>query len=437
MKGFSWVPFAASRYLSARRRDKSSPSSILAVAGIGVGVMALIVVLSVMNGFQLGFIDSILEISSFHLRVEPPPAQETDDALLSELRGARGVSSALPFVELQTIVRGGRRAQQGCLVRGIPADTADFDPGLVSRLDFEEGSFDLSDPRSILLGAELARSLGAGVGDELSLLSLSGSALDTLTPEDATFRVAGIFRSGFYEYDLGWAFIPLASAAKLHGGAVPFAYGVKLTDRWKDREALAAISRMGPAAGAKIVSWRTFNRAFFGALRTEKIMMFLLIGLIFIVVGVSVFQAQRRAALEKREEIGLLRAVGASNAAVRLVFAFDGFLVGLAGAGAGLALGLLIAGNIAAFFTALEFVVNGAIGAVNAAYSFLSGGGAGIGEFSVFSPAVFYLKEIPSRTIPSEAAAVFLFGLSSATIAAWFASGRASRERPAEVLRYE
>jgi lipoprotein-releasing system permease protein len=398
--------------------------------------MALIVVLSVMNGFQMGFIESILEISSYHLRVEAPPASAPDLEFTESLRSVKGVSAVLPFLELQTIARGSLRAQQGCLVRGVPPDAPALDPGLVSRLEFEEGSFDLSDPSSVLLGAELARTLALEVGDEVAFLSLSGSSLDTLAPENASFRVAGIFRSGFYEYDLGWAFIPLEAAARLHGGEAPYVYGVKLSDRWRDEAAVAAVSRLPGAAGAKVVSWRIFNRAFFGALRTEKVMMFLLVGLIFVVVALNVFQAQRRAALERREELGLLRAVGASAVSVRLVFACDGFLIGLAGATAGLVPGLLVSRNIQAFFSALETAVNAGIGLANWVAYAVSGSPAA-DSFSVFSPAVFYIKGIPSRTIPAEAAAVFLFGLASATVASWLASGRAARERPAEVLRYE
>lgn len=436
VKNVRWILFAASRYLSARRRDKSSPSSTLAVLGIATGVMALIVVLSVMNGFQMGFIESILEISSYHVRVEPAPAAAPDEALLGELAGLKGVSSAVPFLELQTIVRGAYRGQQGCLVRGLPPDVLSRDPGMASKLSLESGTFDLADPRSIVLGAELARNLSVSVGDEVVLLSLSGNALDTLSPEDSSFRVAGIFRSGFYEYDLGWAFIGLSSASRLYGEQAPYVYGVKLADRWKDLEALSAISALPAASGARVGSWRTFNRAFFGALRTEKVMMFLLVALIFVVVGVNVFQAQRRVALERRDEIGLLRAVGASSTAVRLVFACDGFLVGLSGATAGLVPGLLISANIGPFFSALEQGVNAVIGVLNRVAALVFGGG-GVDSFSVFSPAIFYIKEIPSRIIPREAITVFLFGLLSATIAAWLASGRAARDRPAEVLRYE
>ena len=431
-----WVPYAASRYLSSRRRDRSVPSSILAVAGIGTGVMALIVVLSVMNGFQLGFIESILEISSYHVRVEAPPAAEPDARLIEALRSYEGVAAALPFLELQAIARGALRSQQGCLVRGIPPEAPALDPGLAGKLEFESGSFDLSDPRAILLGAELAGILSLAVGDEISLLSLSGSALDSLSPEDSVFRVAGIFRSGFYEYDLGWAFIGLDAAARLYGENAPYVYGVKLYDRWKDESAVADLSRLPSAAGAQVVSWRTFNRAFFGALRTEKLLMFLLVGLIFVVVGLNVFQSQRRIALERREEIGLLRAVGASTFAVRLVFACDGFLVGLSGATAGLVPGLLVSLNIQAFFSFLETIVNAVVSLANSIAYAVSGAPAA-DSFSIFSPAVFYIKGIPSRTIPFEVAAVFLFGLLSATVASWLASGRAARERPAEVLRYE
>jgi lipoprotein-releasing system permease protein len=189
---------------------------------------------------------------------------------------------------------------------------------------------------------------------------------------------------------------------------------------------------MQGAGSFKITSWRNYNRAFFGALRTEKLFMFLLVGLIFIVVGLNIFQSQRRTVLERREEIGLLRAVGAADRAVRLIFVWDGLIIGIAGAGAGMALGLLIAFHIPFFFTVMERAVNGFLGIINS----LAGYG-GEGEFAVFSPAVFYIKEIPSRVIPHEVILIFMFGFLSALLAAWFASGKISRTKPAEVLRNE
>ena len=165
--------------------------------------------------------------------------------------------------------------------------------------------------------------------------------------------------------------------------------------------------------------------------------MFVLVGLIFIVVGLNIFQAQRRAVLERREEIGLLRAVGATGMAVRLVFVWDGFIIGMAGASIGMSLGILIARNIEPFFSLLEGAVNFFITLLNVVVSLFSGTDAASGGFAIFSPTVFYIKEIPSRLVPHEALIVFLFGFLSALAAAWFASGKASRTMPAEALRYE
>lgn len=434
----SWIFYAASRYVSARRRDKSSPSAFLSVLGIAVGVMALIVVLSVMNGFQLGFIESILELSSYHVRVENNQADKMDGVFAQDLRKSPGVVSVIPFVELQSIVRGSRRVQQACVIRGIPVNAAELDPGFADKLEFEAGAFDLSDPRSALVGAELAKSLGLSVGDEFSALALSGTSLEAISPGNGSFRVAGVFRSGFYDYDLGWAFIGLDAATALHGGNAPLVYGIKLSNRWNDAAVVADLEQLTAGTGMRVVSWRHFNRAFFGALRTEKIMMFLLVGLIFVIVALNIFQSQRRMALERREEIGLLRAVGASIFSVRLVFACDGLIIGLAGATSGLVAGLLLAGNIQAFFSALEFTANAFIVLANLVVSIFSGGNAdGAEAFSIFSPTVFYIREIPSRIIPVEVALIYGFGFLSSTLAAWTASGKAALERPAEVLRYE
>jgi lipoprotein-releasing system permease protein len=396
------------------------------VLGIAVGVLALTVIIAVMNGFQLGFIESILEISSYHIRADRPPEGRE---LVDDIRALPGVAAAVPFREIQGIIRGGS-GQQGALIRGMLPSAVDDDPGMAKKLDFESGFFDLERADSILLGAELARRLRVRKGDRLGLISVSA-----LRPEetvDSTFTVTGIFRSGFYEYDLGWAFINFDRAGEMEGE--DYTIGVKLTDRWQDGRALPLIQKL---SGARVSSWREYNRAFFGALRTEKLFMFVLVGLIFIVVGLNIYQSQRRSVLERREEIGLLRAVGAGDRAVRLVFVWDGFLIGLLGAAAGMAAGLLISFNISAFFALLEAGVNGVLRAVNAV-SFALFGEAASGEgFAVFSPAVFYIKELQGRVILHEAAIIFLFGLFSSLGAAWFASGKVSRIRPAEVLRYE
>jgi lipoprotein-releasing system permease protein len=456
-----WIGFVAIRYFQGRRRNTNSPAPVLAILGIATGVLALTVILSVMNGFQLGFIESILEISSYHLRIESFPPGERGELLRKELEVLPAVRSAVPFREIQGIIRGLQRGHHGAVVRGIPPLTLEQDPGMAEKLVFERGSFDLGSRFSILLGAELAGRLDADVGDWITMVSVSGFGGDFFPSgvdedeedgdgtDNSRFLVTGIFRSGFYEYDLGWAFINIDRAGEINGGGEEgggdLSLGIKLKNRWQDRAGLEQVQKVLNTRNGdqmenqapQVFSWRDYNRAFFGALRTEKLFMFVLVGLIFIVVGLNIFQAQRRNVLERREEIGLLRAVGATDTAVRLIFVWDGFIIGIAGAGMGMLLGLLITCNIPAFFSILEWVVNFFIDILSMIASPFIGPELAGGGFAIFSPTVFYIKEIPSRIIPHEVLIIFLFGLFSALLAAWFASGRVSRIRPAEVLRYE
>ena len=449
MKGKRWIGFVASRYVTRGRRN--SPSPVLSVLGIATGVLALTVIIAVMNGFQLGFIESILEISSCHIRLEGVPSGREAE-LSARLCSVPGVVSALPFEEVNVLLRGKQTNLRGALLRGVPPEALQLDPGLASKLDIEEGFFDLEVPGSIVLGAELARHLGVYVGDQLNLLSISGGIREEAEGGSQVYTLMGIFRSGFYEYDLGWGYVSLETAAELSKTVdeednaeenikISPVFGIKLKNRWQDQHAMNEIRKVLAESGidgetVTLVSWREYNRSFFGALRTEKLMMFFLVGLIFVVVALNIFQAQRRTVLERREEIGLLRALGASDMAVRLVFVWDGFIIGFTGAALGLAAGLLIAFNIPAFFSFLETVVNFFLYIINILSGHLPGH-ARANEFAVFSPRIFYIKEIPSRVIPHEVILIFLFGFFSAILAAWFASGKVSGTKPAEVLRYE
>ena len=442
---FRWIWFIAARYIF--RKKKRSPAPVLSILGIATGVLALIVILSVMNGFQLGFIESILEISSYHLRIGPIEGGDIDGARKAVL-SLPGIKAAVPFREFQGLVQGRRGGQQAAIVRGLPKNALEMDSGLAGRVSFvegapsNEGDFNFENRSGALLGAELARRLGVKTGDEITLFSIpsilnagDGSGL-------RTFTITGIFRTGFYEYDTSWIFIDIDGAAAFsESGPV---LGVKLKNRFHDQQALELVRKNladSPAsagsafAGAEFSSWRDYNRSFFGALRTEKLFMFILVGLIFIVVALNIYQAQRRSVLEHREEIGLLRAVGGGEHSVQLVFVLDGAIIGFSGASAGLCLGLLVASNIQSFFTAIETIVNSGVNIVNIIVGFF--GGHGIGDFFFFSPAVFYIKEIPSRIIPGEVVLVFMFGLLSALLAAWAASRKVARIRPADVLRYE
>ncbi len=429
-----WTWFVALRYIFKGRGN----SPVLSVLGIATGVLALIVIIAVMNGFQLGFIESILEISSYHLRIENIEKEKITQAR-EILLSVQGIEAVVPFREFQALGRGRRPGQQAVLVRGLPEDAIEQDTSMASRLEFEEGSFDLSSNGSVLLGTELARRLSLNLGDSITLYSITG----ILSAEEeggglSSFTVTGIFRTGFYEYDSTWAFVNIENDL-LFMDESDLKLGIKIANRFNDRNILEqAEKKMSEAGGfeeAEFSSWRDYNRSFFGALRTEKLFMFILVGLIFLVVGLNIFQSQRRAVLQRREEIGLLRAVGGSEKAVRFVFVCDGGFIGLAGSVIGLIPGLIIASNISRFFSLVEKIVNTFIEFLNMIAGLF--GAAQTGDFAVFSPAVFYIKEIPSRILPLEVVIIFMFGFLSALAAAWFASGKAAKIQPAEVLRYE
>ncbi|MBN1836207.1 MAG: ABC transporter permease [Spirochaetales bacterium] len=455
-----FVTQVALRYFRARRRSGAA-STALSILGVSVGVMTLTAVLGVMNGFQLGFIESILEISSYHLQIE---GLGDPEPLLYGLTELRGVEAVVPFSEEQVILEGGvYDDQRGCLLRRVPEAVASLDAGFRERLQIVDGRFDLSQHRGIVLGAELARHLGVAPGDSVSVVSLAGGSFASMEPERRSYLVTGLFRSGYYDFDLGWAFASLedarAEAANraeaAAGGPGPGAgaqgsagggaggtgpgpecrVGIKIRNRFRDQEALAAVRALVGERGCKVSSWREFNRAFFGALRTEKIMMMVLVGLIFVVVGFNIYHSLRRAVRERYEDIGVLKALGASDMAVQYVFVIEGLLIGLAGGGIGLLLGLLVAVNIDWVFAAAERIVNLAAALLARLAAPLSGMGAE--PFSLFSPAYFYINEIPSRVLFHETLLIVLFAIGSCTVAALFASARVGAVRPAEVLRYE
>jgi len=357
-----------------------------------------------------------------------------------------GVKAAVPFSEFQVLARGKRSGQQAVVARGVPENVLETDKTMKEKLDFEEGSFDISNLDSVLMGTELARRLGVIVGDRVTMFSITGimSAQDGGGLEE--FTIKGIFRTGFYEYDCSWAFINIENKTFSaddngveNGVENGKKIGVKINNRFQDRIVMERIkkklSKETEFNDVKFSSWRDYNRSFFGALRTEKLFMFILVGLIFIVVALNIFQSQRRAVLQRREEIGLLRAVGGAQRAVRFVFVCDGAIIGLTGAGLGLVFGLVIASHIPQFFSLVENIVNTCIVFLNAMARFF--GAEQKANFAVFSPTVFYIKEIPSRILPAEVIMIFMFGFLSALFAAWFASRKAAKIQPAEVLRYE
>jgi len=423
-KNTDWILFVAGRFGTVDYRGRSALTSFLSALGIAFGVTALIVILSVMNGFQMGYIESILEVSSAHVRLEGPAAD------IERIRSLPGVRSVFTFTEAQSLMQGKYGAQEGVLLRSVPADLPATDAGFAAAVKMVTGSFDIGSPASIVLGYELARMLGVSIGDEVSLIAVSGDASTDIFPENSKLRVTGLFKTGYYAIDRSFSFISEKSGILGAGDGNTVLAGVKLDDINADARFIASLSLFFPDVAAE--SWRSYNRAFFGALRVEKNMLLFLVILIFVVVTVNIYNGMRRAVYERREEIGVLTALGGSPRQVQLIFIANGLGIGLAGGIAGLLAGLLVSVRINAVFVLAERLVNG----INAFLSALLLSGPDE-VFSLFSPEYFYIDRIPVRIVFSEVLFVFLFGVLSASAASWMASRAIIKLKPAEVLRYE
>ncbi len=420
----SWLLFVANRFGSVDRKGRSALTSLLSALGIAFGVTALIVILAVMNGFQQGYIKSILETSSYHARVNIPGTEA------KRIASMPGVRAAVPFRDIQTLMLGNFARQSGCLLRALPSGVEAMDPGFAAETAIVSGAFDIGNGRSAVVGYELAKALRVKVGDAVSLVAVAGGSGADLFPLDADLRVTGIFRTGYYPIDAGYAFVSEAAGNRLSGEDVPGVIGVKLDDPDGDARFLREIGKTYPEGKAE--SWRVFNRAYFGALKIEKNMLMFLVILIFLVVAVNVYHGMRRSVAERSEDIAVLSALGASPFSVRLVFLLNGLGTGFAGSFVGLIAGLFISVHINGVFSLAEAAVN----FVNLFVASATGTAPGE-EFTLFDPRYFYMDFIPVRLFLSEVTAIFTFGILSAAGAAWYASGSVLRLKPAEVMRDE
>lgn len=428
----------AARYLRTGRRDSGNVSTFLSIAGIAVGVMTLTVVLAVMNGFQLGFIESIVEISSYHLQLKPDRTAALTASLVERIRAVPSVTAVVPFVERQALVEGVFQRPHACSIRAVPPDLLSLDPSQAEMLSLREGTFDLRDGRSLVIGSELAAGMGTRVGDVLSLTSFATGAAGKLQPRRDAFVVRGIFHTGYYDFDAGLVFMSLAAADGAYGeaAALPRSWGIKIASRFDDARPLREVAALVAGTGYSAESWRTYNRSFFDALFMEKLMMMMLVGIIFIVVGFNVFHSLRRSVFERMEEIAVLKAVGIPPWRIQAIFILEGLVIGLGGGVLGLAVGLALAVNVSGVFSTVERLVNLLLRFGQLAMApFASGEG---GErFAIFSPAYFYLTRVPSHVFLRETFLVACFAVTACVAAAWAASRAVSAFRPSEVLRYE
>lgn len=425
---FRWIFDVSRRFASVDRKSRSSATSFLAVLVICFGVMSLVTVVSVMNGFQMSFVNAIMELSSFHIRVSKSDSQ-TEADFLNFCADSKEIRCVSPFYESQALLVGNKSKESAGIIRGVDARTCEFDEGFAREIKIVSGTFDLSSADSIVLGSYLAQSLGVTTGNTVNLLALSGGKDVELLSQNRQFKVTGIFECGYYDINQGYAFVSLEAAHMYFGEDAPVFYGIKIRRPQNDGFVSAAIKSRFPDAAVQ--SWREYNRTFFGALRVEKNILMLLVFLIFVVVAVNIYNGMRRLVFERSQEIAALSALGGTSFQIKAIFVVRGFLTGAAGTVIGIVLGIFISLNIRSVFLAvshclywLELFFTSVFSPENAAF---------VTENQMY--AIY--ASIPARIIPSEVLLISLFGVLSPLLASALASRSVLKLKIAEVLHNE
>ncbi len=346
-RGLPFELFLGLRYLLARgHRLNLSLFVWTGVGGVFLGVSALIVVLAVMTGFQDGIRDKIIAANPHVLIVEPGGRGVADaGGLAARAAAVPGVRSATPFVLQQALFTAQGGGATGGLLRGMDLASEPVRTGLAAHL--RAGRLDpllAGGPEpALLLGRELARSLGAIPGDHVTVISPQGAMTAVgLVPKMRRFVVAGVVEVGMYEYDASLAYTSLAAAQEFAGlGDRVSGIEVKLDDPFAARA-------LGPRLGAElgggywIRDWMDMNRNLFAALQLEKLALFVIVTIIVLVAAFAIIGHLVLLVAEKRKEIGILKAMGAGAGSIALVFLVAGMLIGLVGTLAGSAFGLLL-----------------------------------------------------------------------------------------------
>lgn len=406
--GYPYELWIALRYLKARRREFFiSLITWISVAGVTVGVTALIVVLSVMTGFEEDLRNKILGANA-HVVVLPMGSGLKDYArVVKEVQAVPGVTGATPFAMSQVMVTAGGSVV-GAMFRGIDPDSArkviDIDRFMV------RGSLrDLKgDVPGILIGREMARNMGLFVGDRVQVVSPVGSSTPIgFIPRLRTFRVAGIFASGMYEYDTTFVFVALGEAQDfLRLGDAVSGVEVRVGDIYEAPSIARRIeARLGPGHVAR--DWSEMNRNLFSALKLEKKVMSIILALIVLVAAFNITSTLIMVVLEKSREIAILKSMGATNRSIRRVFVMEGMVIGGFGTAAGLLGGWVLCWLLKKY------------------------------QFIELPSDVYYISKLPVVLRPEIFGLVALCAVALSLLATLYPSWQASRLDPVDTLRYE
>jgi lipoprotein-releasing system permease protein len=413
--------FIGLRYLKAKRKQTFiSIITLISVFGVMLGVMALIVVLSVMDGFGHEIREKILGTHAHIFLYKYGGGIEDYREIIRQVEGVPGVLAAAPFASAQVMVSS-RGGVAGAFVRGVdpPLEAKvsrlqqSIKEGAISSLNRDaEGRFP-----GIIVGTELAKNLSLFIGDTVTVISPLGDMTPVgMTPRVKRFQVTGIFEFGMFDYDSTFAYISLPSAQEfLRIGDVATTIEIAVKDIYK---AGAIAQRIKVELGSNAYytkDWMEMNSKLFSALKLEKLMMFILLSLIVGVAAFNIISTLIMVVMEKHRDIAILKSMGARRGSIMRIFVFEGFIVGVVGTFLGTLFGLLIAHNLKAITSLLERLLG----------------------FKAMPGDVYWISQLPSRVNILDVLVVIAVAMGISLLATIYPAWKASSFDPAEALRYE
>ncbi|BCS52438.1 lipoprotein-releasing ABC transporter permease subunit [Geobacter sp. SVR] len=415
--------FIGLRYLKAKRKSTFiSIITFISTAGVTLGVMALIVVLAVMTGFEEDLKEKILGTNAHVVVVRNGAPMSDYPRIMEKLKALPGVVAATPFIYNQVMLSSGTNVS-GVVLRGIDVQT----DRQVTRLSnsLVDGTMESLKPGAstgpgelpgLMVGKELAKHLHLYVGDKINVISPMGTITPLgMMPKMKPFRVTGIFNTGMFEYDSTLAYVSISQAQTFFDlDDTVTGIQLKAADVYRTGELARTINHtLGPDYSAR--DWMQMNRNILFALKTEKIVMFIILTLIVLVAAFGIASTLFMVVMEKTRDIAILKSMGASGGSIMKIFVLEGLIIGVVGTILGVVSGLLISLNLEPIIDVIQKVT---------------------GQ-NFFSKDIYYLDHFPSLVIPSDVVLISITAVLISFLATLYPSWQASRMLPAEALRYE